>query len=121
VHTLVTLGSPHGGSEWAGLVPVQLCRQITPDSDLLAELDAPAPNCRTRFIAYWSDLDQLILPHENACVTHPDLIARNIAVRTTGHMSLPIDPLVVHQISALFSELEPDGTVIHAGVTAIAS
>jgi triacylglycerol lipase len=119
VHTLVTLGSPHTGSSWAGMVPVQLCRQITPGSDLLAELDAAAPGCRTRFVAYWSDLDQLIIPRENAQLHHPDLMARNVPVKRTGHMSLPIDSDVVHQISTLFSQLDEQGSVIRAGVTSI--
>jgi pimeloyl-ACP methyl ester carboxylesterase len=63
VHTLVTLGTPHGGSLPAHLLPVTVCRQLRPGSDLLAELAAPAAGCRTRFVAFWSDLDQMVLPH----------------------------------------------------------
>ena len=42
VHTLVTLGSPHEGTLTAHLLPVQLCRQLRPGSDLYDELASPA-------------------------------------------------------------------------------
>jgi hypothetical protein len=117
VHTLVTLGSPHEGSLMAHLLPVQLCRQLRPGSDLYTELAEPAERCRTRFVAYWSDLDQLILPHGSARLEHPDLSARNVRVHGVGHMSLPLDGQVVHEISALLSELDWDGTTLQPGVT----
>jgi triacylglycerol lipase len=117
VHTLVTLGSPHAGTLTARLLPVQLCRQLRPGSDLYAELAEPADRCRTRFVAYWSDLDQMILPHGNARLDHPDLYVRNVRVHGVGHMSLPLDGQVVHEISAVFSQLDWDGTTLSAGVT----
>lgn len=117
VHTLVTLGSPHAGTLTARLLPVNLCRQLRPGSDLYAELDEPAETCRTRFVAYWSDLDQMILPHGNARLDHPDLFVRNVRVHGVGHMSLPLDGQVVHEISAVFSQLDWDGTTLSAGVT----
>jgi predicted alpha/beta hydrolase len=117
IHTLVTLGSPHGGTLTAHLVPVRLCRQLRPGSDLYAELAEPAERCRTRFVAYWSDLDQLILPHVNARLEHPDLSARNVRVHGVGHMSLPLAGQVVHEISVVLSQLDWDGTTLTAGVT----
>jgi triacylglycerol lipase len=117
IHTLVTLGSPHAGTLAAHLIPVQLCRQLRPGSDLYAELAEPAARCRTRFVAYWSDLDQLILPHVNARLEHPDLSARNVRVHGVGHMSLPLDGQVVHEISVVLSQLDWDGTTLTAGVT----
>jgi triacylglycerol lipase len=117
VHTLVTLGTPHEGTLPARLVPVQLCRQLTPGSDLFTELASPAAGCRTRFVAYWSDLDQLILPHENGRLEHPDLAVRNVLVRGRGHMSIPIDGDVVHGISRLLSQLDADGSTLQAGIT----
>ena len=117
VHTLVTLGSPHAGTLAAHLLPVRLCRQLRPGSDLFAELAEPAERCRTRFVAYWSDLDQLILPHANARLEHLDLSVRNVRVHGVGHMSLPLDGQVVHEISAVLSQLDWDGTTLRAGVT----
>jgi hypothetical protein len=116
VHTLVTLGTPHEGTLTAHLLPVQLCRQLRPGSDLFAELCEPAP-CRTRFVAYWSDLDQMILPHDSGRLEHPDLSVRNVKVHGVGHMSLPLDGQVVHEISVLLSELDWDGTTLRSGVT----
>src|SRR6185312_7766845 len=66
VHTLVTLGTPHRGTLAAHLAAVQLCRQLRPESDLFVELDEPAAGCRTRFVAFWSDLNQLVVRHDNA-------------------------------------------------------
>ncbi len=68
-------------------------------------------------MAYWSDLDQLIVPHDGARLDHPDLSARNVRVHGVGHMSLPLDGQVVHEISLLLSELDSDGTTLTAGVT----
>jgi triacylglycerol lipase len=119
VHTLVTLGTPHGGSLPAHLLPVTVCRQLRPGSDLLAELDAPAPGCRTRFVAFWSDLDQMVLPHHHGRLEHPDLSARNVLVRAVGHMSIPLDGRVVREISTLLSQLDADGATVTAGVTSM--
>jgi pimeloyl-ACP methyl ester carboxylesterase len=105
VHTLVTLGTPHGGTLPAYLLPAELCRQLRPGSRLLTELAAPAPGCTTRFVAYWSDLDQLIVPQRNARVVHPDLAATNVLVRGSGHMSLPIDHRVVHGICSCLARV----------------
>lgn len=120
VHTLVTLGTPHSGSLLAYGLPVKLGRQLRPDSDLITELALPAPLCRTRFVAYYSDLDQVVLPHENGRIDHPDLLARNIRVHAAGHMSLPILPSVVHQISTVLGQLDAQGATLAAGVTQLA-
>ena len=119
VHTLVTLGTPHAGTWPAYGIPVQLCRQLRPGSELYAELDLPTPGCRTRFVAYWSDLDQLVIPHANGRMDHPDLTIRNVHVRGVGHLSLPIQGDVVRDIAQLLSQLDPDGTTVRAGVTAL--
>jgi hypothetical protein len=119
VHTLCTLGSPHAGTTAAHLLPSRLVRQLRPGSDLLQELAAPAPGCRTRFVAFWSDLDQLIVPKRSARIDHPDLGARNVLLRGVGHMSLPIDGRVVHQIATLLAHLDEAGATVHAGVAPI--
>jgi pimeloyl-ACP methyl ester carboxylesterase len=121
VHTLCTLGSPHAGTVAAHLLPSRLVRQLRPGSELMAELAAPAPGCRTRFVAFWSDLDQLIVPKRSARVDHPDLAARNVLLRGVGHMSLPIDGRVVHQIATLLAHLDEDGSTLTAGVAPLGS
>jgi triacylglycerol lipase len=120
VHTLVTLGAPHGGTWPAHLLPHALMRQLRPGSDIVADLAAPAPGCRTRFVAFWSDLDQMIVPKRAARVEHGDLHRRNVFVRGVGHMSLPIDGRVVHEISTTLAHLDSSGTTVTRGVTTIA-
>ena len=121
VHTLVTLGSPHSGTHAAYLLPQRLVRQLRPGSELMQELAAPAGACRTRFVAFWSDLDQLIVPKRSARLDHPDLHVRNVLLRGVGHMSLPISGRVVHEIATLLAHLDEDGSTRHAGVTSIDS
>lgn len=119
VHTVCTLGSPHAGTWAAHLLPHALVRQLRPGSDLMQELESPAPGCPTRFVSFWSDLDQLIVPQRNARLTHPDLTARNVLLRGVGHMSLPIDGRVVREIAQLLAHLDHDGGTVTAGVTPI--
>jgi pimeloyl-ACP methyl ester carboxylesterase len=121
VHTLVTLGTPHEGTAPAHLVPHPVARQMRRGSDIVTELAAPAPGCRTRFVAIWSDLDQMIVPKANARLDHPDLNARNVLVPNVGHNSLPIDGRVVHEICTTLAHLGPDGSTVVEGATSIAS
>lgn len=123
VHTLVTLGSPHHGTFWAKMVPesVSITSQMRPNSDLVQELEEPAPGCRTRMIAIWSDLDQIIVPQRNARIVHPDINARNVFIKGVGHMSLPVDGRVVHQICTTLAHLDTDGSTLADGATDISS
>jgi hypothetical protein len=92
------------------MLPIRLCRQLRPDSDVIAELGEPAAGCRTRFLAVWSDLDQLIYPKVSARIEHPDLDAANVAVRGVGHMSLPANPQVARIVTRALVHLDPDGS-----------
>jgi len=119
VHTLCTLGSPHSGTHTARLWPQRFVQQLRPGSDVVGELAQPAPGCRTRFVAFWSDLDQMVVPKRSARIDHPDLQARNVLLRGVGHMSLPIDGRVVHEIAFLLAHLDEDGSTLTSGVTPI--
>jgi triacylglycerol esterase/lipase EstA (alpha/beta hydrolase family) len=119
VHTLVTLGTPHSGTVPAYFLPMGLGRQLRPGSDLMTELASPAPGCRTRFIAYWSDLDQMMIPKTAATVQHPDLSARNVRIRGVGHLSFAIDRRVVHEIGVELAQLDADGRTVGPGVAVL--
>ena len=110
VHTLITLGAPHGGTRSAQLFPFPLSRQLRPGSELIAELARPAPACRTRFLAVWSDLDQLIYPKRHARIDHADLDTRNVLVRGIGHTSLPADARVARVVARALTHLDQDGS-----------
>jgi pimeloyl-ACP methyl ester carboxylesterase len=121
VHTLVTLGTPHQGTAPAKFVPHPVARQMRPGSDIMIELAAPSPGCRTRFVAIWSDLDQMIIPKSNARIEHTDLNARNVFVPSVGHNSLPVDGRVVHEICTTLAHVDQDGSTVAEGATSIAS
>lgn len=117
VHTLVTLGTPHQGTNAARVFPRGVCRQLSPTSEVVAELAQPARSCQTRFVSFWSDIDALIVPKRAARLDHPDLTARNILMRGVGHMSLPIDRRIVREITTTLAHLDSDGATVTAGVT----
>lgn len=113
VHTLVTLGTPHHGTQLARAAPLfPLVRQLTPQSEVIRELAEPGTHCATRFIAFYSDLDHLVVPHHNARLDHPDLNVRNVAVRGVGHMSMPHNGRIAFQIASALRELDPNGTPV---------
>ena len=107
VRTLVTLGTPHSGTSLLPLADAHpVIRQMRPGSEVLGELAAPSPGCRTRFVSFWSDLDQMMVPVETARLDHPDLQVHNVRVSGIGHLALPVHPAVV---SGIRQALASDG------------
>ncbi|TLS44474.1 alpha/beta fold hydrolase [Streptomyces montanus] len=122
VRTLVTLGTPHSGT---AVVPMMnahpIVRQMRPGSAVIEELRERAPHCRTRFVSFWSDLDQLMDPLETACIEHPDLLAQNVRVSGIGHLALPVHPAVAAGIrQALEAEVPGARTAAHANGLTVA-
>ncbi|MFD8147340.1 esterase/lipase family protein [Streptomyces sp. NPDC059708] len=114
VRTLVTLGTPHGGTRVAPFMDAHpLVRQMRPDSPVMAELRAPAPGCRTRCVAFWSAYDALMAPTGTARIEHPDLDATNVEVTGIGHLALPVHPAVITAVRRAL-----DGAVRDAGAEA---
>ena len=122
VDTLVTLGSPHGGSLAAWLMPTRLAAQLRPGSAVLAELAAPASGCTTRFLVVWSRMDQMVLPQRNARLVHPDLEVEHLELRDVGHLALPIDARTVHWVATgLARARTPGAPAVDPTATASAS
>lgn len=110
VRTLVTLGTPHAGTTVAPLASAHpLVRQMRPGSEVLRELAGPAPGCRTRFVSFWSDLDQVMVPVETARLDHPDLVVHNVRVSGIGHLALPVHPTVAAGIRQALDAEQPGG------------
>jgi triacylglycerol lipase len=103
VHTLVTLGSPHAGTQLARLAPLGVCQQLRPNSDLMRELAQPA-DCRTRFVAIYSDRDEVVLPNRSARLEHPDLAVSRIRVHGVGHLSLLVNSAVAHAVAGALAD-----------------
>lgn len=70
IHTVVTLGTPHGGSHLARLASTQNVLDLRPGSPLLGRLDAQLPwrghPSQPRLVAFWSEGDTILLPHTSA-------------------------------------------------------
>ncbi|WP_433783614.1 esterase/lipase family protein [Actinomycetospora sp. CA-101289] len=115
VDTLITLGTPHRGSLIAHfLPPTRVPQQLCPGSDLVRELDEPAPGCRTHVVAVWSKQDQLIIPQSAARLEHPDLNVSEVVLEHVGHLSMTIDPDVVHLVTRLLAR-QPLGSARERG------
>ena len=99
VSTLVTLGSPHAGSQLARMAPLLVGRQLRPNSDLMRELAGPA-RCSTRFVAIYSDRDEVVVPNSSARLEHPDLTVTAVRVHGVGHLSLLVNSTVAQAIAA---------------------
>ncbi len=116
---LVTLGSPHHGTELATLGALvegscpAACRQLAPDSPLLARLNAePVPRGLV-FVSLWTTLDDVVLPASSAVVDGvPSPSLQSICPGASArHGDLPRDPLVQGLVGeALSGESPPSWT-----------
>jgi triacylglycerol esterase/lipase EstA (alpha/beta hydrolase family) len=107
---VVTLGSPHHGTDLASLAGSlapdacpEACRQLAADSDVLRRLNAgdetpPGPT----WVSIWTTQDQTVTPPDTARLDG----ATNVPVQsvcadaTVGHSDLPGDPLVEAMVIA---------------------
>ncbi|WP_405880234.1 alpha/beta fold hydrolase [Streptomyces sp. NBC_01136] len=118
VRTLVTLGTPHAGTRVIPLMNAHpIVRQMRPGSKVIEELRKPAPDCRTQFVCFWSDLDHLMEPLRTAAIDHPDLLVQNVQVSGIGHLALPFHPAVAAGIGQAL-DMEETGARTHAATTA---
>lgn len=101
---IVTLGSPHHGTQLAGLaaglVPGQCptaCQQLAPDSSVLSALNAgdETPD-GPAWVSLWTSVDQVVTPPDSASLRGAvDLPVQDLcAGSTVDHGNLPRDPVV---------------------------
>ena len=98
VDTVITMGSPFGGSPWAGLLPFgDLLRALRPDSPQLRRLaSAPVP-VGVRWLAVTAALD-IIVPSSRSVPAHVDV--ETITFDGIGHLGMLISRRVVGLIVA---------------------
>ena len=101
VDTVVTLGSPFGGSPWAGVLPfVEIVRALRPGSQLLQRLaSTPIPD-GVRWLAVTAALD-IIVPGLRSVPSHAR--AESIRVNGVGHLGMLRSSEVIECITAALS------------------
>lgn len=117
VRRVVTLGSPHHGTELAGLAedlaPAQCptaCRQLVPGSELLAELNAGDETpAGPSWVSIWTTLDRTVTPPDSARLDGAlELPVQSVcADARVGHGDLPRDPLVQQMVLAELAAGDP--------------
>ena len=114
---VVTLGSPHHGTELAGvagsLAPAQCpaaCRQLAPGSELLAELNTgdetpPGPS----WVSVWTTLDRTVTPPDSARLDGAlELPVQSVCADSrVQHGDLPRDRLVQQMVLAELAAGDP--------------
>jgi triacylglycerol lipase len=90
VAKLITLGTPHRGTELARLGLGRNARQMRPDSAWLCELiQAGTPAIST--VTIWSETDNFILPQDHARLSG----AREYVVQNLGHLAMAFSPAIL--------------------------
>ncbi|MDI9897510.1 alpha/beta fold hydrolase [Rhodococcus sp. IEGM 1381] len=115
---IVTLGSPHHGTQVAGLAAQVLpdqcptaCQQLAPDSSVLAALNSGDETPEgPQWVSIWTDVDQVVTPPTSAELDGAiDIPVQSVcADSTVDHGNLPRDPLVAAMVSA---QLDGNSTV----------
>ena len=97
VNTVITLGSPFGGSPWAKLLPFgAIIPALQHGSPLLSRIaTAPTPD-GVRWLAFTAALD-MVVPRLRAVPAHAD--AETITVRRVGHLGMLSSQQVVGRIA----------------------
>jgi triacylglycerol lipase len=106
---IVTLGSPHHGTEVAAVGEVvpgacpAACQELAPNSDLLNQLNAGDETpTGPQWVSIWTSVDEVVVPPDSARLAG----ATNIEVQavchgsTVAHGQLPTDPTVQGMVLA---------------------
>jgi pimeloyl-ACP methyl ester carboxylesterase len=103
VRNLITLGTPHRGTEWSRYSIIPHIRELTPQSRTLELLNDCPPPKHTRAIAVSGDLDIVIRPKD--CTWWDGV--RNIHLSRVGHAGLLFSTRVLDIILSHLNTDEP--------------
>ncbi len=101
VARIITLGTPHHGTDLAQMGPGHNARQMRRDAAWLAQLDADDRARRGLFTSIYSYHDNIIAPQDSCHLPG----ARNIALPGIGHVALGRHPDVAKHILAEISAI----------------
>jgi triacylglycerol esterase/lipase EstA (alpha/beta hydrolase family) len=114
---IVTLGSPHHGTDIAALagslLPGQCptaCAELAPNSDLLTQLNARKMPPGPVWVSVWTEQDQVVTPPDSARLDG----ALNIPVQSVcagaqlDHSNLPRDPFVQSLVLTALAPARPN-------------
>jgi pimeloyl-ACP methyl ester carboxylesterase len=118
VHTVVTMGSPHDGTYAAWVGRGRAARDVRPASPLIRKLHRTARPTNVRWVAYYSNLDSLVIPASSAKLSHPAYKARNVLVKDLGHMSFLVSSELMRSVVRTLSNLHDAGPA-EATITAL--
>jgi hypothetical protein len=98
VDTVITLGSPFGGSPWAGALPLlEIVRALRRGSPLLRRLaSTPLPH-GVRWLSVTAGLD-VVVPGLRSVPVHPQV--ETITVDGVGHLGMLLSQQVIGCIAA---------------------
>jgi triacylglycerol lipase len=106
VHSCITLGTPHRGTYAALVGRGRAARQLRPGSPLITGLARSARQSSVRYVAFYSNLDPMVLPAAHAKITEPALRARNILIKDHGHISLLISRPLIRSVAEILCDLD---------------
>ena len=116
VRRVLTLGTPHHGTELAQLgaryAPdrcAEACRQMLPDSELLSGLNADEIPDGVEFVSVWTAQDRVVTPAESARLDGAlNLPVQSVcADRSVSHRQLPGDPVVQAIVESALGVAQP--------------
>jgi triacylglycerol esterase/lipase EstA (alpha/beta hydrolase family) len=98
VNTVITLGSPFGGSPWADALPIlEIVRALRTGSPVLRRLAFAPPPSGVRWLSFTAELD-IIVPGRRSVPSH--VTVETISFDGVGHLGMLVSRRVIGCIAA---------------------
>lgn len=115
---VVTLASPHAGSDLAALgagvgsaACPEACRQLDPDSDLLRRLPPDEVSAGPRWTAVWTEDDRTVVPPDSGRLEGDGVLSYSLQSVCPGlvlaHADVPAHPVVAAAVEAALGTAAP--------------